>query len=113
MSSSGRLSGMTALVTGASRGNGRAIALALAREGADVAVNFVQDARGAEEVLSQVRGFGRRSLSVQASVLSTEEVRSMVERVVGTFGHIDILVNNAGALRRTPFWRYQRRNGIE
>ena len=99
----GRLSGKIALVTGGSRGNGRAIALALAREGADVAVNYVGQAAAAEEVAAAIRAEGRRGLSVQADVTRLPEVRAMVERVRGELGRIDILVNNAGVLKRTPF----------
>jgi NAD(P)-dependent dehydrogenase (short-subunit alcohol dehydrogenase family) len=101
MPDGGRLRGKTALVTGGSRGVGRAIALALAREGADVAVGYVQS--GADEVLAAIRELGRRGLAIAADVRRTAEVEAMVECVWAELGRLDILVNNAGVLRRTPF----------
>ncbi|MBI3979469.1 MAG: 3-oxoacyl-ACP reductase FabG [Chloroflexi bacterium] len=98
-----RLAGRVVLVTGASRGIGRALAVGLAREGADVAVNYVQDAAAAEETASGVRGCGRRALVVQADVCRRPEVEAMVAQIVETFGRIDILVNNAGVISRAPF----------
>jgi 3-oxoacyl-[acyl-carrier protein] reductase len=92
----GVLTGRTALVTGASRGIGRAIALAFAHEGADVAVNYHQRAEAAHEVASQIDTMGRRALVVQADVAQEEPVRAMVDRALNEFGRIDILVNNAG-----------------
>jgi NAD(P)-dependent dehydrogenase (short-subunit alcohol dehydrogenase family) len=98
-----QLLGKTALVTGASRGIGRAIAVALAKDGADVAVNYVRDAGGAEETAAAVEAAGRRSLLVQADVTRRQQVEAMVARVLQHFGRIDILVCNAGVLTRTPF----------
>jgi NAD(P)-dependent dehydrogenase (short-subunit alcohol dehydrogenase family) len=98
-----QLLGKTALVTGASRGIGRAIAVALAKDGADVAVNYVRDAGGAEETVAAVEAAGRRSLLVQADVTRRQQVEAMVARVLQHFGRIDILVCNAGVLTRTPF----------
>ncbi len=97
------LTGKVALVTGASRGIGRAIALALAQAGADVAVNYVLDAARAEETARLVRAAGRRALVLQADVVAREQVEAMVAHVVEVFGRIDILVNNAGVLTRAPF----------
>jgi NAD(P)-dependent dehydrogenase (short-subunit alcohol dehydrogenase family) len=99
----GRLAGKTALVTGGGRGNGRAIALALAREGTDVAVHYVEHAAAAEEVAAAVRALGRRSLVVRAHVARRPEVQAMVEEVYAAWGRLDVLVNNAGVLKRTPF----------
>lgn len=92
----GVLEGRTALVTGAARGIGRAIALAFAREGADVAINDYKHLEEAREVVRQIEAGGRRALAVEADVSQEEPVRAMVERVLDAFGRIDILVNNAG-----------------
>jgi 3-oxoacyl-[acyl-carrier protein] reductase len=94
-----RLNDRIALVTGASRGIGRAIALALAREGADVALNYVTGADAARDVAAAVAALGRRALPVQADVRDLEAVRAMVAACVSEFGRLDILVNNAGVLR--------------
>jgi len=91
-----QLEGRTALVTGASRGIGRAIALALAAEGADVAVNYISNEAMATEVVDQIRAMGRRALPAQADVADYEAASRMAERVLEEFGHVDILVNNAG-----------------
>jgi NAD(P)-dependent dehydrogenase (short-subunit alcohol dehydrogenase family) len=97
------LEGKIALVTGASRGIGRAVAVGLAREGADVAINFVRGAEDAEQTAAQVRELGRRALVVQADVAQRDQVEAMVDQVVAAFGRIDILVANAGIVTRTPF----------
>lgn len=98
-----KLSGKVALVTGASRGIGRATAVALAREGADVAANFVRDAAGAEATAEAVRAVGRRAVAVQADVTQRAQAEAMVARLVESFGRVDILVCNAGVLTRSPF----------
>ena len=85
-----------ALVTGASRGIGQAIAIALAKAGADVAVNYREDARGAEETVAAIQKLGRKARAYAASVGNYNEDREMVEAVVRDFGAINILVNNAG-----------------
>src|SRR5580693_5797978 len=89
-------SGRVALVTGASRGIGRAVALALAEAGADVAVNFLARAAEAEEVGQQVRSAGRRAVVVAADVSDGGAVAAMVGSVVEALGPIGVLVNNAG-----------------
>ncbi|MGA2430993.1 MAG: 3-oxoacyl-ACP reductase family protein [Candidatus Acidiferrum sp.] len=91
-----QLSNRTALVTGASRGIGKAIALALANAGADVAVNFNTQSETAESVCQQVRAKGRKSIAVQADVSKTADVDRMVTTVEKELGPISILVNNAG-----------------
>ncbi len=98
-----RLGGKVALVTGGSRGMGRAIALGFAREGADVAVNYQRHEAEAASAVKEIQGLARRALAVQAHVARAREVQAMVEQVIHEFGRIDILVNNAGILRRTPF----------
>ena len=93
------LEGKTALVTGASRGIGRQIALTLAKYGADVIINYNGSARKAEEVAEEIRAMGRRAETVQCSVADFEACKEMAEFALMAFGHIDILVNNAGITR--------------
>lgn len=94
------LTGKTALVTGGSRGLGRAIALALAGQGADVAVNYRGNAEAADEVARQVAGLGRRALTIQGDTSSGREAcEAMVKEALDGLGSIDILVNNAGITR--------------
>jgi 3-oxoacyl-[acyl-carrier protein] reductase len=94
------LSGKTALVTGASRGIGRAIAVALAKEGVDIAVNYLKRADEAEKTCSTIKDLGRRAISVQADVSVSTEVAQMVESIERRLGTIQILVNNAGIAYR-------------
>ncbi len=89
------LDGRTALVTGSSRGIGRAIAIRLAEEGADLIVNFRSREKEAEEVVARIEGMGRKALSCRADVSNFEEVEAMVEEATGILGPIDVLVNNA------------------
>jgi NAD(P)-dependent dehydrogenase (short-subunit alcohol dehydrogenase family) len=98
-----RLQGKVALVTGAQQGIGRAIALAFAREGADIGVNYLDDRGAAEKVIQEVRGAGRRAVLVQSDVAQPAAVQAMVARVVGELGGLDVLVNNAGVYPRVPF----------
>lgn len=95
----GRLDGKTALVTGASRGIGRAIAIDLAREGAQVALNFRSGEALAAEVAGEIAALGGSCILAQANVADPKEARAMVKRVVEHFGRLDILVNNAGITR--------------
>lgn len=97
------LEGKIALVTGASRGIGRAGAIALAKAGVDVAVNFHTREKDAKEVCSKIEGLGRRAIAVKADVSKSVDVESMVGTVERELGKIDILVNNAGIVRRRPF----------
>jgi len=98
-----RLAGKVALVTGGSRGNGRAIALGFAREGADLAINYRSHEAEALSAVEEIRAMGRRAMAIQADTSNAGQVRAMVGRVMEEFRRIDILVNNAGVLRRTPF----------
>ncbi len=94
--------GRIALVTGASRGIGRAIALALARNGADVAVNYRTNDDLARELCGQIEGHGRRCVAIKADVSVGVEVTAMVETVLKELGDITILVNNAGIAKTRP-----------
>ena len=91
-----KLTGRTALVTGGSRGIGRAIALALAEEGADVAVNYVSSEAAARDVIASITKMGRRAMPAQADVSDFPDTFRMAQDVLKQFGHLDILVNNAG-----------------
>jgi 3-oxoacyl-[acyl-carrier protein] reductase len=91
------LTGQVALVTGSSRGIGRACALVLARAGADIVVNYVANRAAGEATARDVEALGRRALLVQCDVAKSGEVGGMVQRAADAFGHVDILVNNAGA----------------
>ncbi len=94
------LHGRVALVTGAGRGIGRAIALGLAADGADVAVNYRADADAAAETVAAIEALGRRAIAVRAAVDSIEDDERMIARVLDELGPIDILVNNAGIASR-------------
>lgn len=93
------LTGKTAIVTGGSRGIGRAIACCLAEEGANVAVIFAGNTAAAEETLQQIKEKGGNAISIQCDVANEDAVAAMVKEVKDTFGGVDILVNNAGITR--------------
>jgi glucose 1-dehydrogenase len=97
------LQGQKALVTGASSGIGRAIALALGAAGADVAVNYVDGEAAAQEVVNSISALGARAIAIKADVSSETEVQAMFQLMIQEFGTIDILVNNAGLQRDAPF----------
>ncbi|MFC0473138.1 3-oxoacyl-[acyl-carrier-protein] reductase [Halalkalibacter kiskunsagensis] len=90
------LQGKTAIVTGASRGIGRATAIELGRNGANVVVNYAGSQERAEQVVAEIKALGVDSLAIQADVANSEQVQAMVKETIDTFGSIDILVNNAG-----------------
>eukprot|EP00029_Vermamoeba_vermiformis_P010525 TRINITY_DN5540_c0_g1_i1.p1 TRINITY_DN5540_c0_g1~~TRINITY_DN5540_c0_g1_i1.p1 ORF type:complete len:237 (-),score=40.94 TRINITY_DN5540_c0_g1_i1:85-732(-) len=92
------LKGKIALVTGASRGIGAAVALALAKEGADIAITYVSKPEAAQKVVEEARKLGVRAISIQNDVRKVETHQNLVDQVVKEYGHIDILVNNAGIL---------------
>jgi len=94
------LAGRVALVTGASRGVGRAIALGLAQDGADVAVNYRREAAEADAVVAEIRALGREAKAYQASVDDYAQDKAMVEAIAADFGRIDILIHNAGIASR-------------
>ena len=98
-----RLAGRVALVTGAQQGIGRAIAVALAQDGADVAVNYLDDRTAADEVVAKVRGAGRRACLAQGDVSRARDADAMVARVASELGAPTILVNNAGVFPRVEF----------
>ena len=102
-----RLSGKTALVTGAQQGIGRAIAVALARDGADVGINFLDDKKAAETVAGEVRAQGRRAVLVPGDVSRRADVEAMVATVVKELGAPDVVVNNAGVFPRVAFLEMQ------
>ena len=90
-----KLSGRVALVTGAGKRLGRAVALRLAGEGADVAVHYRGSDEGAREVVAEIEKLGRRAAAMRAELTSVEEIRALVQRVAHEFGRIDVLVNSA------------------
>ena len=94
------LTGQTALVTGAQQGIGEAIAIALARDGADVAINYLDDEAAAEAVAAAVRAAGRRAAVLCGDVAASGAAAALIDATVAAFGKIDILVNNAGVFPR-------------
>lgn len=93
------LTGKIALVTGGSRGIGRAICLELARQGANVAVNYAGNSAAAQETVAACEALGVQAIAIQANVADPQACQDMVKTVLDTFGRIDILVNNAGITR--------------
>ncbi|HCZ8625434.1 TPA: 3-oxoacyl-[acyl-carrier-protein] reductase [Staphylococcus aureus] len=89
----------SALVTGASRGIGRSIALQLAEEGYNVAVNYAGSKEKAEAVVEEIKAKGVDSFAIQANVADADEVKAMIKEVISQFGSLDVLVNNAGITR--------------
>lgn len=100
-----QLTDKVALVTGASRGIGRAIALLMAKQGADVVVNYSGSEGAAQETVDAILAMGRKAIKIKANVGNAEEVAAMVDEAHTTFGRIDILVNNAGITRDGLFMR--------
>ncbi len=93
------LEGKVALVTGASRGIGRAIAVKLAKEGADVVINYVSNEESALKVQEEIKSFGRKAYIFRCDVAKREELEALVDFTIEKLGKIDILVNNAGIVR--------------
>src|SRR3954447_10689777 len=94
------LDGRVALVTGGGRGIGRAIALALAEDGADVAVNYRKDKDSADETVAEIEKLGRTAIAVPGSIDVLEDVQAVAGAALDAFGFVDILVNNAGVASR-------------
>jgi 3-oxoacyl-[acyl-carrier protein] reductase len=92
----------TAIVTGASRGIGRSIALRLAADGFGVVVNYMGDAAKAEEVVSEITTAGGRALAIRADIGNSEDVKQLFEKTIKAFGQIDVVVNNAGIMHLSP-----------
>jgi NAD(P)-dependent dehydrogenase (short-subunit alcohol dehydrogenase family) len=97
----GPLESKVALVTGASKGIGKAIAIELARRGADVAVNYFTDAAGAEATVGEIRRLGREAAAIQADVANSADTARLFEETLARFGRLDIMINNAG----TQVWK--------
>jgi 3-oxoacyl-[acyl-carrier protein] reductase len=91
-----------ALVTGASKGIGKAIAIELARRGADVAVNYLMDSDGAESAVREIRALGRESTAIQADVSNSGETARLFEKTLGRLLNAEIVVNHAGAQASKP-----------
>ncbi|MBI1225973.1 MAG: glucose 1-dehydrogenase [Bacteroidetes bacterium] len=103
MQNSRPLANQTAIVTGASSGIGKACAIALGAAGANVVLDFVGDAAGAEEAAAQIRLAGRQAITVLCDVSQEDQVVAMFQKTVATFGTVDILINNAGLQKDSPF----------
>ncbi len=97
------LTGQPALVTGANSGIGRAVALGLARAGADVAVNYITHPETAEEVVHEIEGMGRRAIALKADVSKEDDVERMFEDAIEQFGTLHVVVSNAGLQRDSAF----------
>ncbi|MBI4244301.1 MAG: 3-oxoacyl-ACP reductase FabG [Planctomycetes bacterium] len=97
-----RLKDKVCLITGASKGIGRGLALGLAKEGANVVVNYNTDPQGAKQVEMDIESLGRKAISVKADVSQYEEIDLMVKKTIEKFGRIDVLVNNAGVVGLKP-----------
>ncbi len=98
-----KLQNKVALVTGSSRGIGRAISLLFANEGAKIVVNYTTSKEKADALVNEIGKLGSEAIAVQADVSNEEQVKHMVDETISKFGRIDILVNNAGIVFDVPF----------
>jgi len=98
-----RLENKVAVITGSSLGIGSAIALAFAKEGAAVAVDYRSHPDEAKEIVEQVENFGGRAISVHADVSNPEDVKNLIQKAVEEFGRLDVMINNAGMEEKMPF----------
>ncbi len=98
-----KLKGQSALVTGANSGIGRAIAIELAKEGAQVLINYVSDEQALDQMLQEIKTFGGIAIAFKADVSNEDQVKAMFKYIIDSFGTIDILVNNAGIQKDSPF----------
>src|SRR5436190_614319 len=103
-SASMKLRDKVVLVTGASKGIGRAIAIGLAREGANLIVNYASDKAGADATVKEIEGLGRAGMVVQADISRVAQIKRMFRKVTDKFGRVDVLVNNAGITGWTPLF---------
>jgi glucose 1-dehydrogenase len=99
-----KLEGKTALVTGGDQGIGHGIAIRLAQEGANVAIGFRSNQKGADDTVAEMQGLGVKAAAIQGDVGKVEDGRNLVTQAVAKLGKLDILVNNAGLERRADFW---------
>jgi glucose 1-dehydrogenase len=99
-----RLSGKIALITGASQGIGRGIALRFAQEGADVAINYRKEQDLAAKTVAEIQALGRRAVAIQADVSQVAQIARLVDEAIRQLGRLDILVNNAGVEFNAAFW---------
>jgi len=111
MNTSLPFSGKTALVTGSGRGIGRAIALHLARNGADVVVNFFRNRATAEETVAEIEKLGRRALLVKADVGDLEDLKRLFDETEQAFGGLDIFIHNAASGYNRPVLEQNRKAG--
>ena len=103
--SSPSLAGQVAVVTGASRGIGRAVAIALAAAGAQVVVNYARSSTAADEVVAEIVTAGGSAVAIQADVSQADQVDGLINGTLKQFGRVDVLVNNAGITRDTLLLR--------
>lgn len=98
-----RLKGQSALVTGANSGIGQAIAMEMAREGAQVAINYIANEEATQSMLAEIKSFGGTAIAIKADVSQEDQVKAMFSQMIKSFGTIDILVNNAGIQKDSAF----------